>query len=66
MKIQAFHMPISKAGISDMIHLLPQHSEGQHIRCKLIVVLGDFIVKTQCIEFFKGRWWDWRPLAEGV
>ena len=45
-KIQAFQIPISNAGMADMIHLLFTTFGGQHVRYKLIIVLGALFSKT--------------------
>jgi hypothetical protein len=49
MKIQAFQIPISKAGTADMIYFLFEIFLGQHIRWRLSVVLGDFIVNRHLV-----------------
>ena len=45
-KIQAFQIPISKAGIADVIQLLFIIFGGQYLRYKLIIGLVAFILKN--------------------
>ena len=49
MKIQAFQIPISKTGIADMIYFLFKIFLSQHIRWRLSVVLGEFIVNRHMV-----------------
>jgi hypothetical protein len=44
MKIHAFQIPISKTGIANMVYLFFEIFLGQHIRWRLSVVFGNFIV----------------------
>ena len=46
MKIQAFQIPISKAGIADVIQLLFTIFGGQYARGEPSIILGGFIVKN--------------------
>ena len=57
MKIQALQIPISKTGIADMIYPLSKIFLGQHIRWRLSVVLGEFIVNRYPITGSKEYHW---------
>jgi hypothetical protein len=63
--IQAFQIPISKAGISVMITSFSQHSRGQHACGKPSIILGDFIVKNPMYRVLIIRWPARRHIAEG-